>query len=246
VLRCAMLHRSSWFTSPLPAPAPVSAGPRPIGSGPLPARARDTLKSSDSFPLPRSPQQVLSFEKLTCSWRSFPVNGALQTLWMHVFAHSLTDGVHLYHSTQLSRPLFSYICALFCTPRNLNPFVFKDSRTLCEKHAGWGEGVFGTSNQKLLSTYFSGCALARPRPLPRSSNAQPRTSRAHCPPRTARATVGALPRNSPHRMALVQYPAGRQKPEISLFDWVRNRSVFAALCNVGACPVHFWAHPNLW
>src|SRR2546425_8734885 len=48
-----MLHRSSCSTSSLPKPAPVSAGPRPDMSGPLPARVRDTLRSRDFFlPLP--------------------------------------------------------------------------------------------------------------------------------------------------------------------------------------------------
>ncbi len=35
-------------------------------------------------------------------------------------------------------PVFSYLCALFCTHQNHNSFVFKRFRTLCAKHPGWG------------------------------------------------------------------------------------------------------------
>ena len=35
-------------------------------------------------------------------------------------------------------PLFSYLCALFCTCAKINPFLFNRFRTLCAKHPGWG------------------------------------------------------------------------------------------------------------
>ncbi len=35
-------------------------------------------------------------------------------------------------------PFISYSCALFCTLTKHNSFVFKQFRTLCTKHAGWG------------------------------------------------------------------------------------------------------------
>ncbi len=39
---------------------------------------------------------------------------------------------------------FSHSCALFCTHQNLNPFVFKRFRTLCQKPLGVGGGyTFG-------------------------------------------------------------------------------------------------------
>src|SRR5258708_39550352 len=41
-----------------------------------------------------------------------------------------------------SSSFFSHSCALFCTPRNANAFIFKHSRTLCAKHPGWGVGLW--------------------------------------------------------------------------------------------------------
>jgi hypothetical protein len=37
----------------------------------------------------------------------------------------------------LSR-FFSYSSALFCANQKLNPFIFKQFRTLWQKHGGWG------------------------------------------------------------------------------------------------------------
>ncbi len=47
-----------------------------------------------------------------------------------------------YLSPLYASSLFSYSYALFCTPQNVNAFVFKHSRTLCEKHPGWGRRYF--------------------------------------------------------------------------------------------------------
>lgn len=45
---------------------------------------------------------------------------------------------HRYHSVELTLPLFSYSCALFCTAQSaiLNPF--NTFHTLCAEHPGWG------------------------------------------------------------------------------------------------------------
>jgi hypothetical protein len=82
-----------------------------------------------------------------------------QPLSLHAFAHSFrhTWGVplpapsaqsslaavfcttsHQLHSTIFRRPLFSYSYALFCTAQFANSSAFKDLRTLCRKHPGWG------------------------------------------------------------------------------------------------------------
>jgi hypothetical protein len=45
---------------------------------------------------------------------------------------------HQYHSAPLSRPLFSYSYALFCTGQNAIFHLFISLRTLCRKHPGWG------------------------------------------------------------------------------------------------------------
>ena len=42
------------------------------------------------------------------------------------------------HSQNYSTSFFSDSCALFCTHKKLNPFLFKQFRTLLQKHPGWG------------------------------------------------------------------------------------------------------------
>ena len=48
----------------------------------------------------------------------------------------LAKSAHLPHSTTLSFPLFSYVCALFFTFENANSCVFKRSRALAQKTRG--------------------------------------------------------------------------------------------------------------
>jgi hypothetical protein len=62
---------------------------------------------------------------------------------------TLTKSAHLHHSTQLSCPLFSYSCALFCTDRKVNSPVFRHYRTLWQKHGGVGRGHTRILNQYL-------------------------------------------------------------------------------------------------
>src|SRR5690242_9417305 len=45
---------------------------------------------------------------------------------------------HQCHSAPLSRPLFSYSSALFCTAQNAIFHLFISLRTLCTNHPGWG------------------------------------------------------------------------------------------------------------
>jgi len=42
------------------------------------------------------------------------------------------------HSPLCSNPFFSYSSTLFCTHQELNSFIFKQIRTLSQKHPGWG------------------------------------------------------------------------------------------------------------
>ena len=44
-------------------------------------------------------------------------------------------------SVPYSSSFVSYSSKLFCTRQNLNSFLFKRFRTLCQKHPGWGEGL---------------------------------------------------------------------------------------------------------
>ena len=80
----------------------------------------------------------------------------------------LTDSVHPDHSTPLSRPLFSYSYALFCTRRNANAFVFKHSRTPCEKQGDGGIGSHsGTSRPRCTKELASNFPASLPGPLMR-------------------------------------------------------------------------------
>jgi len=50
---------------------------------------------------------------------------------------SLTPIPHSLHPIPLSSHILAHSFALFCTPQNLNSFVFKRFRTLCSKYGGW-------------------------------------------------------------------------------------------------------------
>ena len=96
------------------------------------------------------------------------INYRLSTLHLSPFLSSsctlLQDTAHLSHSTPLSRPLFSYSYALFCTPRNTNSRLFNHSRTLCEKHPGvGGGGSLGRSNQSFFFRRYPGIGLSCPK-----------------------------------------------------------------------------------
>jgi hypothetical protein len=58
---------------------------------------------------------------------------------------SFRKSPHQYHSAPLSRPLFSYSYALFCTGKNTNSRIPNHLRTLCAKHPGWGGPAFSSS-----------------------------------------------------------------------------------------------------
>jgi len=51
---------------------------------------------------------------------------------------AVRKSAHPIDSTGFSLPLFSYSYELFSTSQNLNPFPFKATQTLLQKHRGWG------------------------------------------------------------------------------------------------------------
>ncbi len=83
---------------------------------------------------------VLSFHALT----NCPFSISFLLIFIHVMGG--WRGTAVLHCPNLRpcqrvfelSPFFSGSCALFCTHRKLNPFVFKQFHTLCQKHSGWG------------------------------------------------------------------------------------------------------------
>src|SRR6266446_4686508 len=69
--------------------------------------------------------------------------------------HSSLSGTHhsslvtTHYVQVLSFQTIPHSFALFCTYQKLNPFVFMQFRTLCEKHPGEGEGCNGIPKQRL-------------------------------------------------------------------------------------------------
>ncbi len=76
-----------------------------------------------------NPSNSVCSRKLLCGRQETPISPLLAIL---------AKSVHLPYSTGFSLPLFSYTCALFCTERRRNPFLFKRFRTLCTKTRGVG------------------------------------------------------------------------------------------------------------
>src|SRR5207247_8537305 len=72
------------------------------------------------------------------------------------YVSALANSAQPSHSTRFSFLLFSYTYALFCTGKNLNPFLFRGFRTLYQKHPGWGWGDLSHSPLLVLSSppYF--------------------------------------------------------------------------------------------
>ena len=61
------------------------------------------------------------------------------------------------HSQPDSSSLFSHSCKLFCTQKNANSRLFKQFRTLCQKHPGWGAAgrfVGLTATNRICSSPF--------------------------------------------------------------------------------------------
>jgi len=83
---------------------------------------------------------VLSFHALT----NCPFSISFLLIFIHVMGGGA--GTAVLHCPNLRTcqrffelsPFFSGSCALFCTHRKLNPFVFKQFHTLCQKHPGVG------------------------------------------------------------------------------------------------------------
>src|SRR5229473_3605377 len=68
------------------------------------------------------------------SW-SYRYTGTLPRLISFVFHDGYDNESSLFYSSSF----FSDSCALFCIPQKLNPFLFKQFRTLLQKHPGVGE-----------------------------------------------------------------------------------------------------------
>src|SRR6266571_7042790 len=67
---------------------------------------------------------------------------------------ALAKSVQPSHFKDFSSPLFSYTYGLFCTCQKLNPFLFTQFRTLCQKHpgGGWGASALEGSDSLFLFT----------------------------------------------------------------------------------------------
>src|SRR6266581_3616558 len=64
---------------------------------------------------------------------------------------ALAKSVQPSHFKDFSSPLFSYTYRLFCTCQKLNPFLFMQFRTLCQKHPGGGWGASALEGSDSLS-----------------------------------------------------------------------------------------------
>src|SRR5712692_4957677 len=88
-----------------------------------------------------------------------------------VFAKSVQPS----HFKDFSFSLFSYTYGLFCTYQKLNPFLFMQFRTLCQKHPGGGWGASAPEGSDSLSL-FTVSVATRPRGVFSSSRQSPGTS----------------------------------------------------------------------
>jgi hypothetical protein len=138
--------------SRLPRPA-TSPSPRRLPLSPFSHTSRPTLCAS---PLPASPNsthptqldtpvspQPLCYQSNAHTFRHTwgcpsvsTFNSELSTSH-HPFHTCPRQRPYQCHSAPLSRPLFSYSYALFCTARSAISHLFISLRTLCAKHRGW-------------------------------------------------------------------------------------------------------------
>jgi hypothetical protein len=70
---------------------------------------------------------------------------------------TLTKSAYLYHSTPFSHPLFSYSYALFCPQGKVISRLFKQYRTLWQKHPG--VGGCSTKSQQSVYLFFASWRL---------------------------------------------------------------------------------------
>src|SRR6266705_2982956 len=82
---------------------------------------------------------------------------------------ALAKSVQPSHFKGFSSPLFSYTYRLFCTCQKLNPFLFMQFRTLCQKHPGGGWGASALEGSDSLSL-FTASVATRPRGVFSSSH----------------------------------------------------------------------------
>ncbi len=82
---------------------------------------------------------------------------------------ALAKSVQPSHFKGFSSPLFSYTYRLFCTCQKLNPFLFTQFRTLCQKHPGGGWGASALEGSDSSSLFIVSVAT-RPRGVFSSSH----------------------------------------------------------------------------
>jgi hypothetical protein len=121
---------------------------------PLPASPNSTHPSQLDTPVPPQP---LCFQSHPHAFRHTWGCTSVSTFKFGIstWNRSLRKTPHQCHSAQLSRPLFSYSSALFCTKQNAISHLFNFLRTLCTKHPGWGY----TINQTALLASHAQAAL---------------------------------------------------------------------------------------
>jgi hypothetical protein len=126
---------------------------------PLPTSPNSTHPSQLDTPVPSQP---LCYQSHPHAFRHTWGCASVSTFdfELSTWNRSFRKSRHQYHSAPLSRPLFSYSYALFCTAQNTNSRILNHLRTLCTKHPGWGPFFLNLC----LPTFSLPC------PLPTSSH----------------------------------------------------------------------------
>jgi hypothetical protein len=107
---------------------------------PLPTSPNSTHPSQLDTPVPSQP---LCYQSHPHAFRHTWGCASVSTsdFELSTLNRSFHKSRHQYHSAPLSRPLFSYSYALFCTAQNTNSPILNRLRTLSTKHPGWGSPI---------------------------------------------------------------------------------------------------------
>ena len=129
-------------TSPRILPPPLSHTHLPIlCPSPLPASPNSTHPTQLDTPVP---PQTLSYQSYPHAFRHTWGCASVSTSHFELSTPHRPlrtcprQRPHQCHCTPLSRPLFSYSCALFCTAQNAISRILNHLRNLCTNHPGWG------------------------------------------------------------------------------------------------------------
>ena len=120
----------------------------PILLSPLPTSLNSTHPSQLDTPVP---PQALSYQSYPHAFRHTWVCPSVSTFKFEPSTPRRPlrtcprQRPHQCHSASISRPLFSYSYALFCTKQNAISHLFIPLRTLCTKHPGWGYPINQTA-----------------------------------------------------------------------------------------------------